>query len=266
MDHLNYCRAVKKEFETRLRGGGLKTLPFLEERTRHMLDLIQASHKFCLPPGGVFLMDPELRALDDSEPLRLPYDFVALEYAVPGIYPSRRIVILRSIAGYIEGDCIAYFDNNGGWMPDSSFSIPTTNYLDRSQKNIDGGPAVLASATPDDETFRHRELLVPLHFLNALSCSNVHVAKSEPKKAGKKVKAALPFDTYHVLTIDVPGRAGERGGPTGPHRAPREHLRRGHIRRLADGRRIWVNATVVAAGRGAGVVKKDYALRSERTA
>ena len=114
----------------------------------------------------------------------------------------------------------------------------------------------------DGNEFRHRELLVPLHFLNALSCANVHVERDLPKKAGKKINSALPFDTYHVLTIDVPGHAGAVGSPTGGHRSPREHLRRGHIRRLEGGRRIWVNATVVAAGRGAGVVTKDYALRA----
>ena len=95
---------------------------------------------------------------------------------------------------------------------------------------------------------------------NALACSNVHIERSEPKKAGKKIKAALPFDAYHILTIDATGAAGERVGRAGEHRSPREHLRRGHIRRLADGRRIWINATVVAAGRGAGVVSKDYRL------
>ena len=51
------------------------------------------------------------------------------------------------------------------------------------------------------------------------------------------------------------------GMPSGHHRSPREHLRRGHIRRLADGRRIWVNAAIVGAGKGVGVVSKDYALR-----
>jgi hypothetical protein len=96
--------------------------------------------------------------------------------------------------------------------------------------------------------------------LNALACSNVHIERSEPKKSSKKIKSALPFDTYHILTIDVPGNSGG-GMATGSHRSPREHLRRGHIRRLGDGRRIWVNATVVAAGRGAGVVTKDYAIR-----
>lgn len=101
-----------------------------------------------------------------------------------------------------------------------------------------------------------------LSFLNALQCVNVHIERSMPKKGNKKIKAALQFDSYHVLTIDVPGRPADLSGIGGPHRSPREHLRRGHIRRLTDGRRIWVNATVVAAGRGAGIVTKDYALRA----
>jgi hypothetical protein len=260
MEHLNYCRKIRREFGDALRVPSVQAQAELANRLRHMVDLIEASQKFCLPPGGVFLMDPELRALDDSEALHLPYPFVALEYSVPDVYPSRRVVLLREVDGYIEGDCIAYLDHKGVWAPDSSFGIPTTNCLDRSRMNSDGGPVVRAYSRPDDETFRHRELLVPLHFLNALSCSNVHVARSDPKKAGKKIKAALPFDTYHVLTIDAPGRAGT-GAATGGHRSPREHLRRGHIRRLEDGRRIWVNATVVAAGRGGGVVTKDYAVR-----
>lgn len=45
-----------------------------------------------------------------------------------------------------------------------------------------------------------------------------------------------------------------------PAASPREHLRRGHIRRLEDGRKFWINAAVVAAGNG-GKIHKDYGIR-----
>jgi hypothetical protein len=90
----------------------------------------------------------------------------------------------------------------------------------------------------------------------------VHTQKLPPLKAPKKkAKDALPFDSYHILTVDAPG-GGNLNGRSGGHRSPREHLRRGHIRRYENGARIWVNATVVNAGIG-GRVSKDYLLRGE---
>ena len=46
----------------------------------------------------------------------------------------------------------------------------------------------------------------------------------------------------------------------GTHASPRVHLRRGHIRKIADGRTVWVQACVV--GSKHGMVLKDYKLRS----
>jgi hypothetical protein len=259
LEHLNYCRQIRKQFGEMLRIPSMKGEP--AQGVRHLIDLCEASQKFSLPPGGVFLMDPELRAIDDSTPMQLPYQFIALEYSVPGVYPSKRVLFVREVDGYMEGDCVAWLDHAGVWANSGSFEIPVVNYLDRANKNIDGGPSILMyQEAPEGEECRGREPLVLLHFLNALACSNVSVERSDPKNSGRKIKSALPFDTYHVLTIDVPGRPGERTGAGGDHRSPREHLRRGHIRRLADGRRVWVNATVVSAGSG-GAVKKDYALR-----
>ena len=43
---------------------------------------------------------------------------------------------------------------------------------------------------------------------------------------------------------------------TGTHESPRQHLRRGHIRRLESGN-IWVNACVVGNSEK-GVIKKSY--------
>lgn len=143
--------------------------------------------------------------------------------------------------------------------------LPKVGYLDRSSAP-NGMPTIkymlhLAGGEEKEKSLEEPidDPFVILSFINALSCSNVRTARHEPKKS--KPKSALPFDAYHVLTIGTTGVSRIAPG-IGAHRSPREHLRRGHIRRLDDGRRIWVNATVVAAGRGAGVVTKDYAFRA----
>jgi hypothetical protein len=99
-----------------------------------------------------------------------------------------------------------------------------------------------------------------LSFLNVLACTNVHTTRIVPKDKKRVVKTAFPFDTYHVLEVDASKSAvaGAARGRTG--RSPREHLRRGHIRRCDSGIKTWVNSCVVAAG-SIGKVTKDYAIR-----
>lgn len=264
MEHTNYCRQMLAQFKA------MAAVPNVEPGKKavvdHVIDLCRASQKFMLPPNGELLPDAELRALDDSVPLRLPHPFVALEFAQQAVSPEGNPVTLKRVVFCREDDDGIYvrpaghLASNGFWMVKRDACIPKTNYLDRSDPRQLKVIAEYQEKEGAKDGFRH--VMVVLGFLNALACSNVRVQASVPKKAGKKIKAALPFDTYHVLTVELPGMAGERTGLGGPHRSPREHLRRGHIRRLADGRRIWVNATVVAAGRGGGAVTKDYALRA----
>lgn len=66
---------------------------------------------------------------------------------------------------------------------------------------------------------------------------------------------------YHVLVVD--GERWEKsslGSVDESEHAYRSHLRRGHIRRLADGRRVWVRASYVRGGIP-GFVAKDYEVR-----
>lgn len=256
MEHLNYCRQMVKQFSNAIE------TPNFPEKNRiflsHAIDLAQASQKFILPDGGRLYNDPEYRALDESKPLKLPYPFIALEYSRLGnsenkewVKTSKAILFARERDNDIVLTPAFWVDHMGLWGIIPEVAIPRIGYLDRT-KVFDGYTPVPLSDYGD-------EIGVLLCLLNVLQCKNVHLDRSEPKKAGKKIKSALPFDTYHVLIIDVPGKAGE-GASTGSHRSPREHLRRGHIRRLGDGRRIWVNASIVSAGHG-GVVKKDYAVR-----
>lgn len=105
-----------------------------------------------------------------------------------------------------------------------------------------------------------------LEFLEALTCKNVKEAihQSERKNNAKWVKLGkLPMYETRVLTIDTGEKqftkagSGENFGRT--HASPRQHLRRGHIRRL-EGGNIWVNSCVVGSSEN-GVLDKTYKIK-----
>ena len=110
------------------------------------------------------------------------------------------------------------------------------------------------------------EIQTVVDFCCALNCSNVNV---ELAKAAKRhllqKKSPKQYFEYHCLTIDTSKVAVESTREDtddtyyGTHASPREHLRRGHVRRYKSGKTVWVNDTVVNAGVG-GVIKKDYSV------
>jgi len=108
-----------------------------------------------------------------------------------------------------------------------------------------------------------------LEFCEALTCSNVGFEKVERSKVrgllGAKKKGRPSFETY-TLTIDTPSTRkvyDDADKPEGrTHKSPRQHLRRGHIRMLADGRRIWVNSCVVGSIAN-GKIEKDYEVKHD---
>ena len=96
-----------------------------------------------------------------------------------------------------------------------------------------------------------------------MACSNVRTRDHQPDAALNKKRAKagkVPLVSYKTLEIVVPNTRYEGGGSGGgTHANPRVHLRRGHIRKIADGRTVWVQACVV--GSKHGMVLKDYKLR-----
>lgn len=270
MQHLNYCRQIRKEFNSLLANPGLRK--DYVEPLNSAVEIIPQSVKFMLPFGGIAFDDKELRALDDSMPLRLPFPAIALEWEASkelngygSIICSKRVALCYETDGGVAVVPIVYADAHKVWRPMPGIVIPFVNYLDRSQ---------IASGGPVNIRFDKRrigqhteqdycdEMSALLSFLNALQCSNVKVTKSEASKTHKALrkKGALPFDDYHLLTIEVPGRLHSIGiGGASSHRSPREHLRRGHIRTYERGLKVWVNAAVVNPGVG-GKITKDYRL------
>ena len=108
------------------------------------------------------------------------------------------------------------------------------------------------------------EVAVALSFIEACSCSNVVVGKIGDKVQAEKNKSkpAFKFDSYHclMLKLDDAKSEGSKAGEGHSGRSPREHLRRGHVRRYADGKKIWIQSMVVNPGVG-GKVTKDYVFK-----
>jgi hypothetical protein len=102
---------------------------------------------------------------------------------------------------------------------------------------------------------------VVVELLCFLACSNAEISTEpnnrEKLNAKRLKKGKPPFYSYKVLTIAQNDGSSSRG-ITGNGRSPRVHLRRGHIRRLAD-RTVWVNSAVVG-DKSKGLVNKDYAV------
>lgn len=270
MDHLNFCRQVTRQFNSHL-ANDLLTPEGRAIYTETVADLAK-SEKFMLPDGGRLLNDREYRALDESEPLHLPYPIIALEYRRSGparldsVESSKAIVVARETDTHIALRPVFWIAEHEQWYALKEAKISRTDYLERSSPE---SPVVFKLDTPDDvrspEDYDD-ELGCLMDFLNALQCSNVRRDLSGSQASGRKIKSALPFDSYYVLSVSVGSAEGSNGEQSENHRSPREHLRRGHIRRYASGLRIWVNAAVINAGIG-GTILKDYRLvsSSDRT-
>ena len=97
--------------------------------------------------------------------------------------------------------------------------------------------------------------------VEVFSCCNVTTIEHQPPKfinAKRISKGKVPFFSYR--TLHITGDTADKSEPSGgTHASPRLHLRRGHIRKLADGRRLWVRSTLVG-DKSKGFVSKEYAV------
>lgn len=98
-----------------------------------------------------------------------------------------------------------------------------------------------------------------LNLFYVLGCSNVEATNNSALTALNKKRARAgkyPVLEYKTLVLKVNGQASNGQPQGGSHASPRVHLRRGHVRHLDSGRRVWVQACVV--GSTHGMVLKDY--------
>lgn len=238
------------------------------------IKLARRAKKFLLPVNGRLHDDKKFQGLDENEPLKLPFPVIALEYRrtlshhdhshpAQGDNSSKAIVFAEQQEDKILITPIMWVDRLKMWAPFGQVALPLTQYVDRTMVQ-DGRVAIKIGLNnlgfPMSDYAD--EVGTLLCMLSCLACSNVSMHKSKAKSP-KVLKGALPFDSYHMLTIDVSAAqtkaiidniAGNETGQIGRHK--REYVRRGHIRRIAKGP-IWVNAHIVNVGIGAKI-HKDY--------
>jgi hypothetical protein len=106
----------------------------------------------------------------------------------------------------------------------------------------------------------HDEITCVVQACAVLNCENINTAIIDPiiKSNLKRAKNNKePFFSYHVLQIN--DKTSSKNSEGGSHRSPRSHLRRGHIRRLAN-KVVWVRSAMINANSKDGKVVKEYKL------
>jgi len=216
--------------------------------------VIPISQHFAIPDGGKIL-DDGLRGLEGMD-INLPFPSVTVEclcdgckYCVIAIQHDSTVVILFAV------------NTSGDWViPDFSCVYKG---LDRGE--IHAEFTGKQAAVFQDQPLIHFLALTVLELCEALACSNVDsevIESVDQRKNGKRIRQGkLPLYETRRLVIKTPlarsvGGCAEGGSG---HRSPREHLRRGHVRMLSNGRRIWVNSCVVG-NRANGVINKSYGV------
>lgn len=253
--------------------------------------------KFVLPDGGRIFND-KLKGLEGLEHLRLPYENVLIEYqaennsfgvaeqvcGVENTRPYPRRIVLASEQGehiFIYSVVGADVDGVTGWPMQPMAVVvkkhDSTEGLEVSIKSVNEttvrgiGAFIAPLGSLYEKVYGQGkeewawadmsdEVLAVLELVEALSCSNVtHEPMPQPKMNKSAIRrGAAPFDEYRMLVLKGADKSYPAKG--GSHASPREHLRRGHIRALQNGNRIWINSCVVNAGIG-GRIAKSYDMR-----
>ncbi len=251
-------------------------------------EALQHSERFYMP-DAVNIIDGRKFGEDIKEVCRLPYDCISLlsAYNFEG-YSKTALKI--SVAFNVDGKQNSRFkwvqrqESFRGWIGMSIICHPASKewvhspslvkccfpegeegiHLTRIDTATETDFERLTTVTEDswmrecyEDVHSLMNLCVLLSLHNVQSC-NVKVPYKINAKRFKKRKAKLP--DYSVLVLNGE-KLGAKAGGKRPLSDRRSHLRRGHIRRLSEDRRIWVNSCLVR-GKSNGFLAKEYRVNN----
>lgn len=275
MKTLDYCRDLLKNWTERETD---QKFIAASEDIASIPWLVKNSQKFLVDGDTISFSDDNwnVRAIDVTKTLRLPFPNIAIEADLAGMYQefgggdkaTKNIVFARETDNKEEIIItpVMHIPRTGAWIALPEISIPTTygiQYVEGSSKPLIGWKFVNPIEGMQD-VIKHMSIMrvtVLLVLLNVLSCSNIKTEKLpvSPAKRALSSHKKHPYDDYWVLTIDTT-KSRSNSQTTGTGRHPREYVKRGHIRRLPSGACTWVNAHVCSKGNG-GKITKDYAIK-----
>lgn len=209
--------------------------------------------------------------------IRLPYDRTVFTLRVCGMRTGFVDIAEDHLETTHESDDIVFVMLCEQAPADDRIMLSVAAYMDKNNRaNLPARPTILHKVQRDDGMYMwssglvsvggiqesnpaydkidtmYSNQVVPVfdYALNLLACDNI-VVKTEqaPEKLNKKrEKQGNPFRILDRRTVhvDVEGCEVFRyNGSSGTHASPVVHLRRGHVRRLAEGRTTWVKPCVV---------------------
>lgn len=258
----NYLEHALSSLTGRLAGGNFPARHSLAgHQLQEELDIGRKSPRFVLPDGGVCMTD---RITHLVAPVRLPYPSIVVEFM--DVHRDAHILFVRENGDKLS--IVTAFKSEGYGDEDWQFAnhvcvVPTA---DLSWMREDGEPSCAffdligqQYIKPDRAMPGLRQSVIAImSFIQALQCQNISTDTIPAPVAlnKKRVRAGkLPFVDYHVLVLKrTASEAAELGGS---HASPRRHIRRGHVRRLPNGNRIWIEQMFVGRA-DLGFVHKDY--------
>lgn len=193
---------------------------------------------------------PIARGADFAE-ARAPFNECVLQFTTPKSESHSHILILwRSQADRSTRLITACKLRNGG-------SWRTTN--ERTVTRTSDGFQYEGVGYEENNVVVQCHHAMALNAFYVLGCANVQTVDHDAPVALNKKRARtgkFPILTHKTLIVVADAAKTLRIDQGGTHASPRVHLRRGHIRRLDEARRVWVQPCVV--GSKHGVVTKDY--------
>lgn len=235
--------------------------------------------RFLLPDQGYAIPVDEVEV---NTPIRLPYPDTVLEFSFAHLGVRFRSIILASefrdpdigalairvqeFSSGIRGTWNAYHNVCDLLCDRYPFTSDHKAAYSRQTDILTG--AVLTAGQVRQENARRGysyyspdSPLVVLSLIGMLQCNNVGIATiPAPVKLNAKRLAhgRLPFVEYKILMLTT--SKGESLGTTdswGHRNSPRQHLRRGHIRRVSSATLTWIPQCLVGNPKK-GLIVKDY--------
>lgn len=218
---------------------------------------MQAAPVYLFPDSVSFNSD-DLGRLSQTvmtTPFRLPHGAVFFE-VIQSAPPGDRVVAYAEMDdGQIDACLFQYHTERGTWTDALAFA--------RFRHGDEGDFFVHPAVTDDSTATVYIEVLAgvvgrALALLTMRSTFQQHAVPSLRRRGpSRHVASGWTYRVADINPFQIKMAATRLGGS---HASPRWHLRRGHWRQLADGRRVFVRECAVGDPSRGGVVK-DYQVQ-----